>query len=49
VIEKAVAGADKLVIVKPVAAVLTVRASVVDERVKAGRATGAIVGVGVGN
>jgi hypothetical protein len=36
-------------IVKPVAAVLTVRASVVDERVKAGRATGAVVGVGVGN
>ena len=35
--------------VKPVAAVLTVRDSVVDERVKAGSATGAVVGAGVGN
>jgi uncharacterized protein YcfJ len=35
--------------VKPVAAVLTVRDSVVDERVKAGMATGAVVGAGVGN
>jgi hypothetical protein len=34
--------------VKPVAAVLTVRVSVVDERVKAGSATGAVVGAGVG-
>jgi len=36
-------------IVKPVAAVLTVRDSVADERAKAGRATGAVVGAGVGN
>ena len=36
-------------IVKPVAAVLTVRVSVADERVKAGRATGAVVGAGVGS
>jgi hypothetical protein len=36
-------------IVKPVAAVFTVRVSVVDERVKAGRATGAAVGACVGN
>jgi hypothetical protein len=36
-------------IVKPVAAVLTVRASVADERVKAGMAIGGVVGAGVGN
>jgi hypothetical protein len=36
-------------IVKPVAAVLTVRASVVDERVKAGMATGGVVGAGAGS
>ena len=35
--------------VKPVAAVLTVRVSVDDVSVKAGRATGAVVGAGVGS